>query len=68
MDPDATLILEKEFLFFSSLERVGLWRTRLSAIKGGFLFKPPSFKIFHNLFSLPLEKKTLLDKFLRLIR
>jgi len=63
MDPDATLILEKEFLFFSSLERVGLWRTRLSVFKGELLLKLSFFKIFHNLFSLPLEKGTLWTNF-----
>jgi hypothetical protein len=67
MNPDATLIFEREFLFFSSLERVGSWRTRLSAIKGEGHLKGPSFRIFHNLFSLHSEKTTHLDKFLRLI-
>jgi len=67
MNPDATLLLEKEFLFFSSLVRVGLWRTRLSVFKGELLLKLSFFKIFPYLFSLLLEKGTCPDKFLRLI-
>jgi len=67
MNQNATLILEKEFLFFSSLERVGLWRTRLSSFKEEPFLKHPVSSVIVVPRSHPAEPGHYLVKILRLI-